>query len=209
MLSTCYLILKKTYSENWKQRNFPAEKAEPCPGWCRWASQREGRAECRHGCGQGKTCPCSSGDMGMQLWRLWSNLDCSTLWLPQGTILPDPAVLHVLRYGYLELAPQRSGLTLRMLTSLLTYMGATKSFLVPLQIRPLIEIPTAGWNADLSHLPWSISKIHCFNFQIVKKKTCLGMYFLLIANCVWSTQFSLIALLTKLETPVIASESKN
>ena len=123
--------------------------------------------------------------------------------------LPDPAVLHMLKYGYPELAPQRSGLTLRILTSLLTYMGATKSFLVPLQIRPLIEIPTAGWSSDLPHLPLRISKIHSFSFQIVKEETCLGMHFLLIASCVWSTQFSFIALSTKFETLVIASESKN
>lgn len=123
--------------------------------------------------------------------------------------LPGPVVLHMLRYGHLEFGPQRSGLTLRILTSLLTCMGATKSFLVHLQIRPLLEISTAGWSSDLPHLPWKISKIHSFNFQIVKKKTCLGTYFLLIANCMWSTQVSIIVLLTKFETPVIASESKN
>lgn len=139
---------------------------------------------------------CSFGDFG-------------ATWLWQGTILPDPAVLHMLRYRYLELGPERSGLTFRILTSFLTYMGATKSFLLPLHVRPLIETRRAGCSSDLPHLPWRTRKIHSFNFQIAKKKTCLGMYFLLIANCVWTTQFSLIALSTKFETPVIASESKN
>lgn len=53
-------------------------------------------------------------------------------------------VYSMLRYRYLELPPQRSGLSLRMLSSLLTYVEVTKSFLVPLWIMSLIEVLTAG-----------------------------------------------------------------
>ena len=100
-------------------------------------------------------------------------------------IPPDPAVLPMLRCGYLELPPQRPGLTLSILTSLLTSMEATKSFLVPLEVRPLIEIPVAGWSSYLPHLPWRVRKILTFNFQTVEKKACLRTYFLLIANGMW------------------------
>lgn len=152
-----------------------------------------------------RLCPCSSRDVAMQLQRFRSN---SAWWLWQGTARPGLAVLHLLRYAYLEFTPQRSGLTFRILI-FLTYMGNTKSFLAPLQIRPLFEISTAGWNSDLPHLPQRISNIHLFNFQIVKKKACLRMYFLLIAGCIWWMQFSFIALSKKSETLVITGESKN
>lgn len=83
----------KRHIGDWQQRRFPAEKAEPCPGWCWWALQHRDRGECSQGCGQDKICSCSSETMGMQLWRLWS--DCNALWLWQSAVHVELQVSRV------------------------------------------------------------------------------------------------------------------
>lgn len=160
-------------------------------GWCWWALQHRDRDECSRGCGQDETCQCSSGNVRMHLWRLWS--DCSALWLWQSAIHVE---IQVCRVTSSKIWPVLKNTEL----SFDLHGGYQKLFSASVD-------HIFDWSSDLPHLSQTISKIHFINFQIERKWLVWELF--LIANCVWSTQFFSLALSTKFEIPVIAGESKN